>query len=86
MPCASTTSARTAAGWSAGAPGRRRSLTAAIVAAPDASYLADRADSAGVPGWRQLTGSPLATAGGRLRQDHFWELVRCLARAAGNGA
>jgi integrase/recombinase XerD len=60
-------------------------LTAATVAALDA-YLADRAHSAGVPGWRQLTGSLLATAGGRLRQVHFWELVRCLARTAGIGA
>jgi site-specific recombinase XerD len=55
------------------------------VAALDA-YLADRAHSAGVPGWRQLTGSLLATAGGRLRQGHLWELVRCLARTAGIGA
>ena len=60
-------------------------LTAATVAALDA-YLADRAHSAGVPGWRQLTGSLLATAGGRLRQGHFWELVRCVARTAGIGA
>jgi len=60
-------------------------LTAATVAALDA-YLADRAHSAGVPGWRQLTGALLATAGGRLRQGHFWELLRCLARTAGIGA
>jgi integrase len=59
-------------------------LTAATVAALDA-YLADRAHRAGVPGWRQLTGSLLATAGGRLRQGHLRELVRCLARTAGIG-
>jgi hypothetical protein len=85
MPYASATSARTAAGWSAGPPGRRRSLTAATVAALDA-YVAGRAYSAGVPGWRQLTGSLLATAGGRFRQGYFWELVCCLARTAVIGA
>jgi site-specific recombinase XerD len=37
--------------------------------------------------WRQLSGPLLATAtGGRLRQGHLWELVRCLARTAGVGA
>jgi len=40
----------------------------------------------GRPGWRQLTGSLLATAGGRLRQGRCWELVRCLSRPAGIGA
>ena len=55
------------------------------MAALDA-YLADRPHRAGVPGWRQLTGSLLATAGGRLRQGHLWGLVRRLARTAGIGA
>jgi site-specific recombinase XerD len=54
------------------------------VAALDA-YLADRPHRAGVPGWRQLTGSLLATAGGRLRQGHLWGLVSRLARTAGIG-
>jgi hypothetical protein len=39
-----------------------------------------------VPGWRQLTGSLLATAGGRFRQGRFRELVCCLARTAGIAA
>ena len=61
-------------------------LTPATVAALDA-YLADRAQRAGLAGWRQLTGPLLASAtGGRLRQGHLWELVRRLARTAGIGA
>jgi hypothetical protein len=47
------------------------------------TYLADRAQRAGVTDWRQLTGPLLATAtGGWLRQGHLWDLVRRLARAA----
>jgi integrase/recombinase XerD len=61
-------------------------LTAATAAALEA-YLADRAQRAGVAGWRQMDGPLLATAtGGRLRQGHLWELVRRLARTAGIGA
>jgi hypothetical protein len=48
-------------------------LTPATVAALEA-YLADRAQRAGVTGWRQMDGSLLATAaGGRLRQGHLWD-------------
>ena len=47
---------------------------------------AGRAYSAAVPGWRQLAGSVLATAGGRLGQGRLWELVRCRVRTAGIGA
>jgi site-specific recombinase XerD len=52
------------------------------------SYLAGRAEQAGLGDWRQLAGPLLATAngtagGGRLRQSHLWELVRRLGRAAG---
>ena len=58
-------------------------LTPGTCGALDA-YLADRADRAGLDGWRRLSGPLLATEhGGRLRQSHLWELVRRLARAAG---
>jgi integrase/recombinase XerD len=61
-------------------------LTPATVAALE-TYLADRAQRAGVASWRELAGPLLATAaGGRLRQGHLWELVRRLARTAGIGA
>ena len=58
-------------------------LTPAAAATLDA-YLADRARQAGLDGPRDLDGPLLATAtGGRLRQEHLWELVRRLAREAG---
>ena len=61
-------------------------LTPATVAVLEA-YLAARAQRAGAADWRQLTGPLLATARGRLRQSHLWELVRTrLARTAGIGA
>ncbi|WP_158057114.1 tyrosine-type recombinase/integrase [Saccharomonospora sp. CUA-673] len=48
------------------------------------TYLEDRAAAAGLDGWRRLSGPLVATAsGGRLRQNHLWELVRRLARTAG---
>ena len=66
-----------------GARKARIPLTPATVAALDA-YLADRVRRAGRSDARQLAGPLLATAsGGRLRQGHLWELVRCLARDAG---
>lgn len=47
-------------------------------------YLEARAAVAGLEGWRRLSGPQPATAsGGRLGQNHLWELVRRLARTAG---
>jgi integrase/recombinase XerD len=58
-------------------------LTPATWAALE-TYLADRAQQAGLADWAALDGPLLATAtGGRLRQGYLWELVRRLAAAAG---
>ena len=72
--------------WSARAPGRRRSRSPRPPWRPWMPTWAGRAYSAAVPGWRQLAGSVLATAGGRLGQGRLWELVRCRVRTAGIGA
>ena len=46
------------------------------------AYLTERANAAKLEHWRQLSGPLLATGpGGRMRQNHLWELVRRLALA-----
>jgi site-specific recombinase XerD len=60
-------------------------LTPATSEALD-TYLADRGRRARLDRVAGLGGPLLATAtGGRLRQGHYWELVRRLARTAGIG-